>query len=99
MNFGKTLKSVRRELNIKQNDLAKMTGLAQSFISAIESNKKSLPIDTISLICEKLNISKEEFIIKALFEQNVENTNEERLLREIKPFVTRIAKELYSKKV
>lgn len=64
MNIGKRLKKYRNQLNLSQKRLSMYTGISQSFISSIESNKQSPTITTLERICDTLGITIAEFFSK-----------------------------------
>lgn len=49
------LKVLRKGKKIKQSDLAKSTGISQTYLSQIESNKRVASIPVIEDICNKLD--------------------------------------------
>ncbi|MBP9134678.1 MAG: helix-turn-helix transcriptional regulator [Saprospiraceae bacterium] len=56
MDLGKSIKDTRKKLGIKQNYLAEITGLSQTYLSQIENNVKEPNLSTLKLICEHINI-------------------------------------------
>jgi transcriptional regulator with XRE-family HTH domain len=64
MNIGKRLKKYRNERRLSQKKLSLHTGISQSFISSIESNKQSPTITTLERICDVLGITIAEFFSK-----------------------------------
>jgi len=64
MDIGKRLKKHRNQLGLSQKKLSTHTGISQSFISSIESNKQSPTINTLERICEVLGITIAEFFSK-----------------------------------
>lgn len=64
MNIGKLLKEYRSQRGLSQKKLSHHTGISQSFISSIESNKQSPTITTLERICEVLGITIAEFFSK-----------------------------------
>ena len=54
---GRRIKEIRERQDISQNRLAKLSGVSQSAISAIESETKSPTLDTIERIAEALHCS------------------------------------------
>ncbi|KXS49394.1 Helix-turn-helix domain-containing protein [Halanaerobium congolense] len=57
MNIGKRLKKYRNQRGLSQKRLSNHTGISQSFISSIESNKQSPTITTLERICRALGIT------------------------------------------
>jgi transcriptional regulator with XRE-family HTH domain len=64
MNIGKRLKKYRSQRGLSQKKLSSHTGISQSFISSIESNKQSPTITTLERICRALGITIAEFFSK-----------------------------------
>ena len=64
MNIGKLLKEYRAQRGLSQKKLSHHTGISQSFISSIESNKQSPTITTLERICEVLGLTIAEFFSK-----------------------------------
>ncbi|TDO90061.1 helix-turn-helix protein [Halanaerobium saccharolyticum] len=65
MNIGKRLKKYRNQRGLSQKRLSNHTGISQSFISSIESNKQSPTITTLERICRALGITIAEFFSEA----------------------------------
>jgi transcriptional regulator with XRE-family HTH domain len=62
--LGSIVKERRELLNISQTDLAKRMGVHQSYISALESGKKTNPTkETLWKLADALEICQEEFLI------------------------------------
>lgn len=64
MNIGKRLKKYRSQRGLSQKKLSNHTGISQSFISSIESNKQSPTITTLERICKAFGITIAEFFSK-----------------------------------
>lgn len=64
MNIGERLKNYRDQRGLSQKKLSVHTGISQSFISSIESNKQSPTITTLERICDSLGITIAEFFSK-----------------------------------
>ncbi len=63
-----SLKKTRKKLGINQDEIAKKTGLKQSYISKIENLEKNPTIETIAKYCYALNFSLE---VVEVFEQDL----------------------------
>lgn len=50
------IKEKRTEMNLSQNQLAKMVGISQPFINEIESGRKTPSLEVFFKICEALEI-------------------------------------------
>ena len=56
LTFGNNIKRFRRIRGLSQYELADITGLAQNFISAIESGKKWISPETLEILTKALNV-------------------------------------------
>jgi len=66
--FGKILQEKRKAKNISQEKLAKITGLDRTFISLVETGKRSPSFSTILKICSGLEIDPSELF--SIYEKN-----------------------------
>ena len=55
------MKEYRLSHGLSQKELAKQLGVSQAYISAIESNKRSMSVKTISNFTDKLGITLSDF--------------------------------------
>lgn len=51
------LRTLRRDYQLSQNDLADLLGCGQSFVSQVENGNDPMPSEWIEKLAEKLNIS------------------------------------------
>lgn len=58
--FGKNIKVVRLKKNIRQEDLAKIIGIAATTLSRIENGKDFVKASTITNLCTALNVKPDE---------------------------------------
>lgn len=56
------IKEVRLSKNLSQMELAKKSGISQSYLSELESNKKSPTLRLLCKIAEALNVQPEELV-------------------------------------
>lgn len=56
MNIGYAIKTVRKSLRLNQGGLAKRTGLAQSYFSQVEKNRKVPSVKSITAIAKALEV-------------------------------------------
>lgn len=63
MDIGNHIKHYRMLKGYSVNKLANLAGISQSYLRDIELNKKKPTVDTLSYICEGLNISLADFFI------------------------------------
>src|SRR5690606_16722951 len=61
LNVGSGLKQLRKDKQITQDELATMTGIARSYISAIESGRRNPTTDTINNILAELGTTYIDF--------------------------------------
>lgn len=86
---GVRIKKLRTELEMTQEEIAELVGIAQSSYARIESGKKGVSIDTLVAIAEVLNTSLDYIILgKVEQEQKInfmlENYPEEKKLLALK---------------
>ncbi|WP_425077851.1 helix-turn-helix domain-containing protein [Psychroserpens sp. S379A] len=98
LNIPETLESIRMEKRLSKSDFAKTCGISPSFYSEILHKDKSLNLDTLEKICIRLEIPIDIFIFKALNENTIEDDNNRKLIREIRPLMNKITELLYSEK-
>lgn len=56
MKLGSVIKEARQKLGIKQYELAKLSGITQTYLSQIESNEKEPNISTLKEISSHINL-------------------------------------------
>lgn len=61
MDVGKRIIELREKKKISTNKLANISGISQSYLRDIESNKKNPTVETLSYICYGLDISLQDF--------------------------------------
>jgi len=60
--IGKRVKELRiSKTSLSQVDFAKILGFDRTYLSKIESGKQNITLETMILICEKLNVSLSAF--------------------------------------
>ena len=57
MNYGATLRTIRKKMNLTLDEVSKRTDFTKSFISQIENGKNSPSIVSLQKICSALNIT------------------------------------------
>ncbi len=67
--FGNTLRELRLEQNISQEELAAISGIDRSYVSLIERGINSPSLVMISNLCRALKVKPSELFIKV--EQNI----------------------------
>ena len=56
MNLGKVIRVLRKQAKMSQNDLAKVCGLSQPYLSLVEKNERDIHTTSLKTICEALNV-------------------------------------------
>lgn len=95
MNIGNSLIAIRKEREMTQKEVADASGISSRYLSDIEKGKKSPNLETIESICQALSVSVPILYIKAINEVNIKDLEKKRLVREIRPYLEIITKELY----
>ena len=62
--FGEELKKARKESGLTQEELAARAGLHYTYISLLETNKKSPTLDSLFRLCKALGISAADLIAR-----------------------------------
>ena len=65
MNIGKTIKLLRKEQHMTQEDLSFESGLAPRTITQLENNGTNTRINTLIEVCKALNVELSELIREA----------------------------------
>lgn len=63
--LGKRLASARKNRNMTQEALAERTGLTNNFISNIETGRSIPSLETVSKLCDALNITPNDLLLGA----------------------------------
>lgn len=58
--FGKWLRTLRVSIGIRLYDMSKALSVSSSFISAVETGKKSIPLDFVEKIIKNYDLSDEQ---------------------------------------
>ena len=61
MEVGKRITFYRQQQGLTTNKLANLSGLSQSYLRDIELGKKNPTVESLSYICDALNISLSDF--------------------------------------
>ena len=70
-NMGMRIKTRRKELKIKQAELAEMLEISTNHMSSIENGKQKPSLDTFIGICKCLNVSPDYLLLGAMHAYNV----------------------------
>lgn len=71
MNLGSTIKHFRQQKDLRQNALAEICGITQTYLSQIENNVKEPNISTLKIICKNLSIPLPVLFFMALDDKDV----------------------------
>ena len=70
-NIGFRISQRRRELKIKQNQLAEITDLSNNHISNIENGYSTPSLETLAKICEALNVTPDYLLLGNIKTNNI----------------------------
>lgn len=70
-NMGIRIKTRRKELKIKQAELAEMLGISNNHMSSIENGKQKPSMDIFIGICRYLNVSPDYLLLGSFHAHNV----------------------------
>lgn len=69
--IAKTIKKIRLDMNISQEELAFRAELDRTYVSGVERQKRNPTIKSLSRIIIALNISEQEFLLQVIDELNI----------------------------
>ena len=64
MNVGERIRYFRTLKGYTTNKLANLSGISQSYLRDVELGNKNPTIETLSYVCDALNISLQDFLMK-----------------------------------
>jgi putative transcriptional regulator len=73
MNYGKVIKRARITAGLTQQELADKVNLTRNYIALVETNKRIPSVPNFLKICETLNISNDEFSVKAQIAKDIQD--------------------------
>lgn len=79
IDMGKRIKLRRKELNIKQTELAETLGISNNHMSSIETGKQKPSLDIFVNICTQLNVSPDYLLLGTMRAYNVPQDISEKL--------------------
>lgn len=71
-NVGNRLKEVRLRKRLTQEDLSELTGLSPKYIGSLERAARGCSAYTLSILCEKLNVSADYVLTGKTMDLNYE---------------------------
>jgi transcriptional regulator with XRE-family HTH domain len=93
MDLGSTIKDIRKQKGIKQNVLAELCKISQTYLSQIENNNKEPNISTLREISLQLEISLPILFFLSLTESDVPKAKQE-VYKIIGPTIKTLIKDL-----
>ncbi len=78
--MGNRIKSRRKELRIKQNELAESLGISNNHISSIENGREKPSLDMFLKICEELKVTPDYLLLGNVHANNIPQNITEALL-------------------
>ena len=69
--MGNRIKTRRKELNIKQAELAKILKISNTHMSSIESGKQKPSLDIFIQICKQLNVTPDYLLLGNMYGYNI----------------------------
>ena len=59
--IGSRIQSLRKKKGLTQSEFAVLCGFDRTYLSRVEKGKQNLTLETLFLICEKLEITPKDF--------------------------------------
>lgn len=56
MDLGSLVRARRRDLGLRQDQLAELAGVSERFVSALEGGKRSVQLDKVDAVLEALGL-------------------------------------------
>ena len=78
--MGTRIKVRRKELKIKQSELAERINISNNHMSSIETGKEKLSIDVFVKICEALNVTPDYLLLGCIHSNNISQNIIDKLL-------------------
>lgn len=83
MNIGTAIREIRISRNLKQKQLAKLTGISPTSLSLIE-NSETLPhSENLKIIADKLNISMDLLYLRAISIDKIISSDDKVIIKAI----------------
>lgn len=71
VDMGNRIQVRRKELKIKQSELAEQINISNNHMSSIETRKEKLSIDVFVKICEALNVTPDYLLLGCIHSNNI----------------------------
>ncbi|MFP5438170.1 MAG: helix-turn-helix domain-containing protein [Bacteroidia bacterium] len=72
MNLGTTIKDIRKQKKLTQNEFASSCGITQTYLSQIETNSKDPKLSVLKAISEKLDVPLPILFFLSLTEDDIQ---------------------------
>ncbi len=95
MEIGDTIKKMRKKNGMTQEDLSKVSGVTQTYISQIESGRRKPTLKILELLCDSINVP---FPIIAFLSLDVNSIpeNKRETFRIIQPAINAMIQEYFT---
>jgi XRE family transcriptional regulator, regulator of sulfur utilization len=97
MNLGQSIKIIRNQLGLSQEELSRRTGISQTSISHIENGVKSPTKRTLKKICEVLEVPEAVIYIMAMEDSDVPESRK-KMFNSLYPSIKELAIEIIGKR-
>lgn len=94
MSIGNTISNLRKEKKIKQMDLAKISGISQTYLSQIEKGVKTPTIDILEKISFALGIPYPVLSFLSIDKNDISDDKKEAFSK-FEPVISSIIKEIF----
>jgi transcriptional regulator with XRE-family HTH domain len=94
MKIGTAIRKLRRDRDLRQNDLANSIGITQSYLSGIEKGKKTPSVDVLSSISDYFKMPLAVIYWEALSEDDIHPSKLESF-RILKPSVDGLINQMF----
>jgi XRE family transcriptional regulator, regulator of sulfur utilization len=94
MNIGDTIRQLRKQKGLKQNELASLCKISQTYLSLIENNSKEPNISTLKKISDMLSIPISVLFFLSLDKKDV-NSNKMEIYDKFYPTIKNLIHEIF----
>jgi transcriptional regulator with XRE-family HTH domain len=95
MNLGNSIKNIRKQKGLTQNEFATLCGITQTYLSQIEGNLKEPNLSTLKAISEKLDMPLPILFFLSMTEDDVQ-LDKRKAFEIISPSVKSLVNEFFS---
>jgi len=97
MDLGNTIKSIRKQKGLKQNEFAKLCNITQAYLSQLENNLKEPTLSTLKVISSNLDTPLPILFFLSLDNNDIE-PNKEKAFEMIAPSIKSLINEFFVSK-